>query len=638
MKTASLYLSALALSGFTAAHAAEQTLAPVVVTATRYQYNDTDAPYASEVHTAKEIANSGAVNLYDFLSQNSSVTVMPSYGNPFSQRLDMRGFGIGDGYQNIVVTVDGRRLNNIDMVPQLLSAIPLSSIDRIEITKGSGSVLYGDGATAGAIHIYTRDTHGASIAIAGGNHGVVTTSANVGASSQQASLSVSTENYRQDGFSNPDTNGTRDIATSNNTHALLKLYATDSLELRLGKDLSWIDTRYPNPLSEAQFDNNPAQNGGKAYSQQRYSDDNSLYGLTADLNHDFQLTVDHHDEQKVSEFVTYASKSKYDYRSNDVALHYRHGGIGMVAGLQDFNGTRKSSSNHTSKDNSAFYLQGHYSHEKTTLSLGGRRETVKYRYSPTTGTALSDDRKLNAWDAGINQRLNARLSLFANYNVGYEAPDIDRFFNYTGTFNAFIVPAKSRTVNLGLNHVTANNKLKLTLFHTAMRDEIYYNTVTYTNTNIHRSHKYGLDLEETHRFGERLSGTALYSYTRAIIDKQSATDSSYNGNDLPGVSDHTLTVSANYTPGDRSRLVVSHTYRSASYASGDFANSFGKKQRAYNSTDLNYSYKLQKIELFATVQNLFANDNALWLVSGGKLYAYPANFTRNWRVGVKAQF
>ena len=68
----------------------------------------------------------------------------------------MRGFGLNQGYRSLVITVDGRRLNNIDLSPQNLSSVPLGNIERIEITKGSGSVIYGDSAMAGAIHIFTK--------------------------------------------------------------------------------------------------------------------------------------------------------------------------------------------------------------------------------------------------------------------------------------------------------------------------------------------------------------------------------------------------------------------------------------------------------------------------------------------------
>ncbi|MEZ4694112.1 MAG: TonB-dependent receptor plug domain-containing protein [Aliarcobacter sp.] len=47
-------------------------------------------------------------------------------------------------------------MNNIDSAPQLLSSIPIDSIEKIEILKGTGSVQFGDGANAGVINIITN--------------------------------------------------------------------------------------------------------------------------------------------------------------------------------------------------------------------------------------------------------------------------------------------------------------------------------------------------------------------------------------------------------------------------------------------------------------------------------------------------
>ena len=52
--------------------------------------------------------------------------------------------------------LDGLRLSEADLESAQLSAIPLESIERIEIVRGAGSVLYGAGATGGTINIITR--------------------------------------------------------------------------------------------------------------------------------------------------------------------------------------------------------------------------------------------------------------------------------------------------------------------------------------------------------------------------------------------------------------------------------------------------------------------------------------------------
>ena len=153
---------------------AKDLMDPIIVTATKIKTKDTKATYASEIYNRKDIERSGAVSLYDFLNQSTSTAVMPSYGNTFNQLINIRGFGLTDGFKNVAITVNGRRFNNIDSVPQKLSDIGINNIERIEITKGSGSVVHGDGATGGSIQIYTRDTTETVVQSSVGNYGINT--------------------------------------------------------------------------------------------------------------------------------------------------------------------------------------------------------------------------------------------------------------------------------------------------------------------------------------------------------------------------------------------------------------------------------------------------------------------------------
>ncbi|MBA3032083.1 MAG: TonB-dependent receptor [Gammaproteobacteria bacterium] len=629
---------AVALSiAFQPAFAAVEDEAAVVVTATRLPTLDVLAPYASEVHTRRMIEQSGAATLYDYLGQNTSVQVLPAFGNKATPKIDMRGYGIGDGYQNIVVTVDGRRLNNVDMVSQLIGSIPLADIERIEITKGSGSVLFGDGATAGTIQIVTRAHQGVSVQVAAGNFGSRNATVTAGLINEKVSLSVSADDARHDGYRAPDINGYQDASSNQTWRGGLELRPVDRLKLGLDLSSTRIDTRYGNRLTLAQFNADPKQNGGRGYTQQNFESDVWRAHAGLELNQSWNLTASHGKEDKLSKFSS-GWKSNYDYLSDDVALQYRGEALDFTAGVQTFDGTRINATNHTRKDNTGWYALGQYRLGGTTLSAGVRAENVEYTYAPNAGAALKADHDLNAWDIGMNHRLDERLSLFANYNRGFQAPDIDRFFS-SGAFNGFINPARSRTLNIGLNHVTPANRLKLTVFRAKLDNEIYYynsgDFLTSYNTNIDKSRKYGLELQDTWRVAEPLSVSLNYAYTRAIIDRENDGGGAYNGKDLPGVPRHGVTLGLAYAIDKASSLNLSHAWRSTAYAANDFANTFTQKQAAYQSTDVAYRYRHNNVEWFAAVENLFERKNGLWIRDDA---IYPVNFTRNWRFGMKAAF
>ena len=618
----------------------------IVVTATRTPYPDVDAPYASEVHTQRMIEQSGAQSLYDYLSKHTSVTVMPSYGNAYTPKLDMRGYGIGDGYQNIVVSLDGRRLNNIDMVPQLIGAIPLADIDRIEITKGSGSVMYGDGATAGSIQIYTRPHSGVSVAASAGNYGAFDGALTAGASSASVDLSAGAEHADRGGYSDPDATGNRDKSSKDSWNAGLRIRPVEGLKLHADAASSRIDTRYVGFMTLAEYNANPALSNGKTYTHQIFESERWSAGLEADIAPRLKLLADHAREDKLSNYVAYNSKYNYDYSADNFAIQYLGENLGLTAGLQTFDGARTSVSDRTSKDNQGYYLQAQYRLDKLTLSAGARREKVKYAYVPNTGVALSDEHSLDAWDLGLNRRINDSLTLFASYNQAFQAPDVDRFFtsfdasgSYIGPqFNGFIVPARSRTLNLGMNHVTASNRLKLALFHASLDNEIYfYSTGPWSglNTNIDKSHKYGFDLQDAWHMTRDVQASVNYAYTRAIIDQENQAGGTYNGKELPGVPHHSLLLSLDYALAENAGLSLSHTWRSSTWAANDFGNSFVQRQAAYQSTDVAYRYRYKRSEWFVAVDNLFERKNGMWISDD---VIYPVNFTRNWRVGFKAGF
>lgn len=649
MKRSVLFLALTSASALAFA-ATESQLDTQTVTTNGLELSEFNAPFASEIHNAADIEKSGAISLYDYLGKHSSVTVLPSYGNPLTQSIDMRGFGVENGYQNIVVSINGRRLNNVDMVPQLLSNLPTSSIERIEIIKGSGSVAYGDGAMAGAINIVTKDISGGEINVAGGNHGQSTASVSAGVTQEYFALQVLAENTRSDGMRKADINGETDESDTNNLAAHLKVFPIAGMEIRLGKERSWLDNTYGNPLTYQEFSKNPAQKGSytgwsnppteQPYSKQKYSTDVTNSGASYQATDQLSFDIDHAIEKKEAEFITDGYGFKYDYRSTNISTKWQDEAFQVVAGIQLFDGERDGGSNKTNKDNQSIFLQTSYSLNDTLFSAGVRHEKVKYTYEETGSTTLKDDEKLTAWEVGVNHQHSEQLSAFANFVSGYQAPDIDRFFAYDFStfqtvFNGFIDPAKHKTVNLGVNHLTAKNKAKVTFFYSHLKNEIFLDPFTFDNTNIDKSYKYGLELQNRWQVTEQFGANFNYSYTLAKIDKEDRGNGAFNGKKIPGVSPHVASLGLTYQVTDKDTVSLSETFRSKAYAINDFENNFSQKQRAYSTTDIGYQHKIDNMTLYAQVNNLFDQRNGLWVEDDA---IYPVNFTRTWYVGVRAKF
>jgi iron complex outermembrane receptor protein len=145
----------------------------VVITASRFLSNDRTVAAHVATLSREDIAATPAANLPDLLATRAGIDVRSLYGNQAADAsVALRGFGENASLRTLVL-VDGRRLDQLEFTAPNWSSIPLDSIEAIEIVRGSGSVLYGDQATAGVINIVTRRgrENSADVAVSLGSFG-----------------------------------------------------------------------------------------------------------------------------------------------------------------------------------------------------------------------------------------------------------------------------------------------------------------------------------------------------------------------------------------------------------------------------------------------------------------------------------
>ena len=137
-RAAALAFAALFLSS----HAVAADEATVIVSATRFAEADPRVPANISVITREDIRNTPALDLPGVLRNAAGVDVRALYGSlGVDASVDLRGFG-DTATSNTLILIDGQRLNPIDMGSINWSAVPLESIQRIEIIRGAGSILY----------------------------------------------------------------------------------------------------------------------------------------------------------------------------------------------------------------------------------------------------------------------------------------------------------------------------------------------------------------------------------------------------------------------------------------------------------------------------------------------------------------
>ena len=627
----------------------------------KYQNNSKESvsPYSIEIHTAKEINASGSTSIQSYLSQHSSLNISPNFGDRSKASIDMRGYGSETGYQNIVISIDGQRINNIDMSAQLLGQIDVNSIDRIEIVKGTGSVSYGDGAMAGVINIYTKKYSGFSLESSIGSSGLKKNILNAGFTHKKFNLSLSAVDDKSEGHSARDSKGNKD--RFKNKTQTVKLFVNVKKDTKLKFDISSsrINQFVVGPISHSEFYDDPKQNSGNTYNN--YDIDNDRYGLGIKhkFNNKLNLNTDFYYENKTYNALN-AAGDIYDkgYFGTNFIANYIGEVYSLKGGLQYFNGERKSVTKwpgKTSKQNISFFMESNFQpkglSDKFLFSAGIRKEKVNYRHVDTAAIHKTDE-LLTAWDLGVNYAVNSKLSIFSNINHGFQAPDIDRFFVsiwdssppwawLRRDFKGFMKASKVNTLNVGLNNITDRNKFKVTTFYSDVKNEFVLDNSTFINQNLDNSKKYGVEIQNKFKLNDKTNANVLYNFIKAKIGKDNNSSKFIDGNDMPGVPNHTLVLNLNHKFSGQGTINISHTWKDKAYAMLDWENDNTQKQPYYSSTDLNVNYDIRnqnafnKLSVFGSIQNIFEHKNAL--VVGNDNY-YPFNFKRTWVTGLKIDF
>lgn len=145
-------------------------LNPVLVTAQRSVTKDMETPAAIEVLHADDLQKTGATSVQEALKFSTGIITHAQGPRNISQGAMTSKAVIRGVEKGTLVLVDGVPINQGGRYN--LEDIPVESIDRVEVVRGGGAVLYGSEANGGVINIITKGKRANMVKAGFGNYGI----------------------------------------------------------------------------------------------------------------------------------------------------------------------------------------------------------------------------------------------------------------------------------------------------------------------------------------------------------------------------------------------------------------------------------------------------------------------------------
>jgi iron complex outermembrane receptor protein len=625
--------------------------ASVVITAPRYPEEVRRLPASVTVITEEDIRKSAARTLPELISGEVGFTMKDLYGNNAANTsIDLRGFGV-TGPQNTLILLDGRRLNDFNLSGVQWAAIPLASIERVEIVRGAGGVLYGDGATAGIVNIVTRSplTPGKSFEILGRVASFETLEGQLYGAYGSGTLGAngSLYGYESEGYRannrNEQVNSTLNVRWALGDGALDLRFGTDSQDIRLpggrfvqpsiGLDQYSSDPRGAStPLDYASRDGTRAR----------------LSFLQRFGNAELSIGLDTRDKDARSFFDQAGFPT---YRADDLELvsltprvKLLLGSHTLVAGA-DWHSWRYRSrrtdrpenvdqpTNRVAidQDTTGLYLLDTVQLAPgTVLAAGWRTERAKYSGEDTVdpaapgcffcaaAPAVQETQNQHAWELGLRQAFGAQWAAFTRAGRAFRFVNAEEIYENDMFFAPqfqILKPQFSRTYEAGAEWRAGGHAARATLFRIDVFDEIHLDPFTtgVGNTNLPPSRRQGLELDGKFQAARSVGFTGAYAYTDAKFLEGTLQGSPFaigtnmpiGGNTVPLVPRHKLNLGAYWDVAARTRLSAAFTGVSEQVLDNDEPNTLEHRIPAYYLVDLKLVQSFSWGRLGATINNLF---------------------------------
>ena len=575
-----------------------------VVTGSRIPETLSSAPYALKVITLDEIKEAGLSSANEALRVLAGISSSINTAGGRDQILDIRGFG-ESASSNIAVLVDGIRQNEGDSKGVDLSWIPLESIERIELLRGSGAVLYGEGATGGVIHVITNK--------------------NVGASSGTIALGVGSLGRREGRF-------VKRFESQNWVHSIAgnrflsdghrENFATEEASLnwatnwddgatRLGALIASqaTNTGLPGGLNLDDFQTRPTHTYTPNDRGEGTLDSLTLSAET-DLGAAWRAAVDISRRVRAVSANYVASGYTTDSHNRTTRLGGRLWWEGellgvpqtVTVGLDQERWTEDRLGPFISQRSDAIYARQAIEISQAWTAFGGARRTVIERnaWGTTAGLLTASE---NSWELGGSYVGVPEHKTFARVGSSLRLAKADEFICYVqwgcGLLVNALLPQTSNDIEVGHEWAMSGQKNELRIYRSEITNEIGLDA-SYVNVNYDPTLRQGIEYEVSGDLSPRFNWGAGLTLREAKFRSGAAT-----GNDIPVVSSKLANLRVGLRISEEQRLTFNAQVQSSQRISGDVANACDARIPGYVVAGLVYTHQVRGWTLQARSDNLF---------------------------------
>lgn len=644
-------------------------LGQTVVTSMGFETTLLDEPTNISVITQEKIEEKNYKNVIEALDDNPMINIVNSKNGAV---IDMRGSGDA-AMNNVKILVDGVAINPFNPTRKGLGleTIPMSNIERIEISPGGGAVLYGNGVSGGVVNIITKsggytggyvesdiDSFNNKKFATGGNYQIndkLSFGMNYagqnngefregekGASdyidgniqyklSEKHKFGISASRYVE----NETTSGNalqRDIKLSNG-ESLANTYGFETLEQnRKARGLSTTERQITKENVTGKYEYTPNKNfslGITAYNTNMYNDSKSAGYSFNKSKTDLEYSTSTEDFREETTGVLVRTTTNYE---NGSVI------IGVDNIISKFDGktssTKNSKTTYSSSDYqkdivSPYILNKYNLTEKLEFIAGYRYEWADYDLKATGIENVESSITNKSYEGTLSYKYRDSGNLFFRYEKGYMSPTPGQMSDkVNGVYKSNGVKSEtSDSYEIGIkDYINDNTFISLSFFRLEKEGEIMKNKIDNDNIlweNLSKTRRNGVEFTMENYLGN-LTLTSGFVYMDAV-------EKTSEGNQrLEEIPRFKANVSANYRFTPKFDTTVSYTYMGNKEGQGIMNSS-------RSLTDVGVRYRVtEALTLKAGINNLFDKEY-LESQNDGGLTGNPGE-ERNYYVGFKMTF